>query len=148
MEQVCRVDQAKQIHQAPSAARCGERQVASGRKASWNWNASTRLRALWLPIFRPHVFFLAILNNQYDKQPFGVTLRVAKKWFNETLEGELAGSLLLNRSGYLVRPKLVYAYSDSIKLIGGVEYFGGSDKTSYGRQDRNRGVFAELRYFF
>ena len=71
-----------------------------------------------------------------------------KKWFNETLEGELAGSLLLNRSGYLVRPKLVYATSDSIKLIGGIEYFGGSDKTSYGRQYKNRGVFAELRYCF
>ena len=77
-----------------------------------------------------------------------MTLRVAKKWFNETLEGELAGSLLLKRSRYLVRPKLVYAYSDSIKLIGGVEYFGVLDKTSYGRQDKNRGVFVELRYFF
>ena len=100
------------------------------------------------PAVKPIAIQNAILNNQYDKQQFGVTLRVAKKWFNETLEGELAGSLLLNRSGYLVRPKLVYAYSDSIKLIGGVEYFGGSDKTSYGRQDKNRGVFAELRYFF
>lgn len=100
------------------------------------------------PAVKPFAIQNAILNNQYDKQQFGVTLRVAKKWFNETLEGELAGSLLLNRSGYLVRPKLVYAYSDSIKLIGGVEYFGGSDKTSYGRQDKNRGVFAELRYFF
>ena len=90
----------------------------------------------------------AILNSQYDKQQYGLTLRVGKKWLNETLEGELAGSLLLNRSGYLVRPKLNYAWSDSLKLIAGVEYFSGSDKTSYGRQEKNRGVFAEVRYFF
>ncbi len=100
------------------------------------------------PAIRPFAIQNAILNNQYDKQQFGMTLRVAKKWFNETLDGELAGSVLLNRSGYLVRPKLVYAYTDSIKLIGGVEYFGGSGKTGYGRQEKNRGVFAEMRYFF
>ncbi|MEO6024758.1 MAG: DUF1302 family protein [Burkholderiales bacterium] len=90
----------------------------------------------------------AILNNQYDKQQYGLTMRIGKKWLNETLEGELAGSLLLNRSGYLVRPKLIYAANDRLKLIAGVEYFSGSDKTSYGRQEKNRGVFAEARYFF
>lgn len=97
-----------------------------------------------------HLFAVqnAILNNQYDKQQFGVTFRVSKKWLNETLEGEVAGSLLLSRAGYLIRPKLAYAWSDSIKLIGGVEYFGGSDKTSYGRQEKNHGVFAEFRYYF
>ena len=100
------------------------------------------------PAIRSFAVQNAILNNQYDKQQFGMTLRVSKKWFNETLEGELAGSVLFNSSGYLVRPKMVYAYSDSVKLIGGIEYFGGSDKTSYGRQDKNRGLFAEVRYFF
>ena len=100
------------------------------------------------PAIKPLAVQNAILNNQYDKQQYGLTLRVAKKWFNETLEGELAGSVLLNRSGYLVRPKLVYAWTDNIKFIAGAEYFAGSDKTSYGRQDKNRGVFVEARYYF
>ena len=100
------------------------------------------------PGVRPFAIQNAILNNQYDKQQYGLTLRVAKKWFNETLEGELAGSLLLNRSGYLIRPKLIYAFSDSIKFIGGFEYFDGSENTAYGRQDKNRGLFTEVRYFF
>ena len=100
------------------------------------------------PAVKPFAVQSAILNNQYDKNQFGLTARIAKKWFNETLEGELAGALLLNRSGYLIRPKLIYAYNDNVKLIGGLEYFDGSDKTSYGRQDKNRGIFAEVRYFF
>jgi hypothetical protein len=100
------------------------------------------------PAIQPFAVQNAILNNQYDKQQYGLTFRISKKWLNETLEGELAGAALLNRSGYLIRPKVIYAYSDSIKLIGGFEYFGGSDKTSYGRQEKNRGVFAEMRYYF
>jgi hypothetical protein len=100
------------------------------------------------PGVQPFAIQNAILNNQYDKQQYGLTLRIAKKWFNETLEGELAGSLLLKRSGYLIRPKLVYAYSDNIKFIGGFEYFAGSDNTAYGRQEKNRALFAEARYFF
>lgn len=100
------------------------------------------------PAIRSFAIQNAILNNQYDKQQYGLTLRIAKKWFNETLEGELAGGMLLNRSGYLIRPKLVYAFSDNVKFIGGFEYFDGSDKTSYGRQDKNKSVFAEVRYFF
>ncbi len=100
------------------------------------------------PAIQPFAVQNSIISNQYDKLQYGLTLRVAKKWFNETLDGEIAGSVLLNRVGYLIRPKMVYAYSDSIKLIGGFEYFGGSEKTSYGSQNKNRGIFAEVRYFF
>ncbi len=90
----------------------------------------------------------AVSNNQYDRNQEGVSARIAKKWFNETLEGELAAVLLLNRTGYSVRPKVTYAVSDTLKVMSGFEYFHGSDKTSYGVLEKNQGVFAELRYFF
>lgn len=90
----------------------------------------------------------AVAGNQYDSHQQGISVRIGKKWFNETVEGELAGAFLLNRSGYLLRPKLSWAASDNLKLITGVEYFGGSDKTSYGVLEKNNGVFAEARYFF
>jgi hypothetical protein len=75
-------------------------------------------------------------------------VRIAKKWWNETLETELSGSALLERRGYLIRPRLVYAWSDQIKLLAGYEYFDGSSNTLYGLLKRNRLLFTELRYFF
>lgn len=90
----------------------------------------------------------AIASNQYDESQYGLSVRIGKKWWNETLEGELAGSMLLNRSGYVLRPKLIYILSDSFKFIAGAEYYHGSDKTTYGLLEKNRAVFTELRYFF
>lgn len=90
----------------------------------------------------------AILTSQLDRDQNGVSVRVAKKWWNETLETELSGSALLERRGYLVRPRLSYAWSDQIKLLAGYEYFDGSSNTLYGLLKRNRLLFTELRYFF
>jgi hypothetical protein len=90
----------------------------------------------------------AVLSSQYDRTQQGLTARIAKKWLNQTLEGELAGTALLTRDGYAVRPKLSYSVSDSLKVITGFDYFRGSDKTLYGLLEKNSTVFAELRYFF
>jgi hypothetical protein len=90
----------------------------------------------------------AVAGNQYDSHQLGLSARIAKKWFNDTVEGELAGAFLLNRSGYSLRPKLSWAASDNLKLITGFDYFGGSDKTFYGVLEKNNTVFAEARYFF
>ena len=90
----------------------------------------------------------AITSNQYDREQYGASARIAKKWFNETLEGELAGSVLFNRDGYSLRPRATYIWSDSIKILGGYEWYKGSDKTLFGRLEKNKTVFAELRYFF
>jgi len=90
----------------------------------------------------------AVSNNQYDRSQQGLTLRVDKKWFNETLEAEFAGVALLNRDGYLLRPRVIYLYSDSIKFIAGYEYLKGSDQTAYGLLEKNKTLFAEARWYF
>ena len=90
----------------------------------------------------------AILTSQLDRDQNGVSVRIAKKWWNETLETELSGSALLERRGYLIRPRLSYAWSDQIKLLAGYEYFDGSSNTLYGLLKRNRLLFTEVRYFF
>ncbi len=43
-----------------------------------------------------------VMATQYDKDLHGLSARIGKKWLNETLEGEFAGSLLLNRPGYFL----------------------------------------------
>lgn len=90
----------------------------------------------------------AVVNYQYDRRQQGVSARIDKKWFNETLEAELAATALLNRDGYVVRPRMIYMWSDSIKLIAGYEYFRGSDKTTYGLLEKNRTLYSEVRWYF
>ena len=90
----------------------------------------------------------AIVNSQYDRRQQGMSVRIDKKWFNETLEAELAAIALLNRDGYFVRPRIIYLWSDSIKLIAGYEYFVGSDKTTYGLLEKNRTLYSEVRWYF
>lgn len=89
-----------------------------------------------------------VLGSQYDENLHGISARVGKKWMNETLEGEFAGSALLNRHGFFLRTKFSYIWSDELKLIGGYEYAEGADTTSYGRQEKNKALFFEVRYYF
>ncbi len=90
----------------------------------------------------------AILTSQLDQQQNGLSLRLAKKWLNETLETEVSGVTLLERRGYLIRPRLIYAWSDQVKVLAGYEHFDGSNSTLYGLLRRNRLLFTELRFFF
>lgn len=90
----------------------------------------------------------AVAASQYDRDLFGVTARLGRKWLNETLEGEIAGSMLLTRTGYSLRPRVMYAISDSLKVIGGVEWYRGSDRTTFGLLEKNRTLFGEARYIF
>ena len=90
----------------------------------------------------------AIFSSQLDRNQNGVSLRIAKKWWNQTLETELAGSSLIERRAYSVRPRITYLWSDSIKLLAGYEYYQGGSDTLFGYLKKNNVLFAELRYFY
>lgn len=90
----------------------------------------------------------AVASNQVDRHQTGLTARIGRKWLNETLEGEIAGSVLVTRTGYSLRPRVLYAVSDSLKVIGGFEWYRGSDRTTFGLLEKNRTLFGEVRYFF
>jgi len=89
-----------------------------------------------------------IFSSQLDRNQDGISIRIAKKWMNETLETELAGSTLLERNGYSLRPRVTYLWSDSIKLLAGYEYYAGNSNTYYGYLKKNNTLFMELRYFY
>ena len=92
--------------------------------------------------------FHAILANQLDRTQNGVSVRIAKKWWNETLETELAGVSLLDRHGYSVRPRVTYLWSDQVKILSGYEYYQGSSDTLFGLLHKNSLLFIEMRYFY
>ena len=92
--------------------------------------------------------FHAILTNQLDRTQNGISVRIAKKWWNETLETELSGLSLIDRNGYSVRPRMTYLWSDQVKILSGYEYYQGSSDTLYGLIHKNSLLFIEMRYFY
>ena len=91
---------------------------------------------------------LAAVSNQRDQVQQGASLRVSYKWFNETLEGEIAGVLSFTRLDYVIRPKVIYAFPDRWKGTLSTDVFRGSGKTLFGRLQDNSAVYVELRYSF
>ncbi|MDA1331626.1 MAG: hypothetical protein O3A65_03970 [Proteobacteria bacterium] len=90
----------------------------------------------------------ALTNHQLDKDEYGMSIRVGKKWLNDTLEVEFAASTLFKRHGYAVRPKMTYSINDHFKATTGLEYFDGAADTIFSLQNKNKTIFSELRYFF
>jgi hypothetical protein len=88
----------------------------------------------------------ALFSNQLTQNQTGGSLRVAYKWFHETLEGEILGVGNFDRGDGLTRVKLSYAFTDSLKGIIGGEKYDGPDESFYGSLKQNSTAFAEVRY--
>lgn len=90
----------------------------------------------------------AVLDGQRDRLNNGISFRVSKKWFNDTLEAEIFTVINLTRNDSFWRPLLTYAFNDHWKGTIGAEFYHGAQDTQFGGLKANRGVFAELRYGF
>lgn len=90
----------------------------------------------------------AVLDGQRNRVNSGISFRVSKKWFNDTLEAEIFTLINLTRSDSFSRPLLTYAFNDHWKGTIGAEVYRGAKDTQFGGLKPNRGVFAELRYGF
>jgi len=90
----------------------------------------------------------AIASNQLDPKTYGLTMRVSNKWFNATLDAELALIFSLPRHDYLVRMKSTYAFTDQWAGTVGGDIFRGPVDSFYGSLRKNSVAFMELRYAF
>jgi hypothetical protein len=100
------------------------------------------------PFLRTVALRFAALTSQRNAFQQGVSLRVNYKWFNETLEGEIAGVLSFTRLDFVLRPKVVYAFTDRWKGTLGADIFRGSRNVFFGRLRQNSGAYVEMRYSF
>ncbi len=100
------------------------------------------------PILRPTVILAAGIANQLDRFQHGMSIRIANKWLNDTLEGEIAGVLSFTRHDYTIKPKLIYAFNDQVKGTLGLDVFRGDSETYYGRLRKNSSLYAEIKYSF
>jgi hypothetical protein len=98
------------------------------------------------PAFRAVAIEQATINNQLDRVQESITLRVSKKWFNETLETEVASIVGLNRLDYALRPKAKYAITDRLRATVGGDIFRGPTPSFFGRIRDTSTAYVELRW--
>jgi hypothetical protein len=70
--------------------------------------------------------------DQTEADQVGLSLRLANKWLNETVEAELAGVYALTQRQYALRPRLIWHVNDRLKLTLGADLYGGDDDTNFG----------------
>jgi hypothetical protein len=98
------------------------------------------------PAYRAVAIEQATINNQLDQVQESITFRVSKKWFNETLETEVASIVGLNRLDYAVRPKAKYAITDRLRVTVGGDIFRGPTPSLFGRIRDTSTAYVELRW--
>jgi hypothetical protein len=90
----------------------------------------------------------AIAGGQQDRFSYGLSSRVGKKWFNDTLEAEILVFADFTRLSSYVRPLITYAFTDHLKSTIGADLYYGENQTVFGQLKRNQNVFVEMRYSF
>ena len=105
-------------------------------------------QAIANPLLRSVAIQGAVLSNQLNRFQHGVSFRFSNKWFNETLEGEIAAVASFGRSNYFIRPKLAYAFNDNIKGTLGLDIYRGENNTFFGQLRNSSLLFSEIKYSF
>ncbi len=90
----------------------------------------------------------ALFSSQLDTVQNGVSVRLDKKWWNDTLDLDLMGVVNFERTNWLIRPKLAYDLTDEWKAIIGGEIYRGKSVSQFGFLEDNTTAFAELKWSF
>lgn len=90
----------------------------------------------------------SVISDQLRRDMHGISVRVVDKFFNETLECEIAAVAWLGDREGTLRPKLSYAVSDHLKLIVGGQLFFGPKDSFFGQFRHASTAFTELRWGF
>jgi len=109
----------------------------------FNPTTETRLNA---QLFQ-RIFFDHAPNILFDQYESGISLLVNHK-FPHNWEAEALLIHSLNRSDWMVRPKLTWGFQPNWRLDLGVDVFGGPPTGLFGRYDNQDRVYTELRRDF
>ena len=100
------------------------------------------------PLLRPIVQRSAQVMDQLDEHKYGWSMRLAKRWANDTVEGEMTILMSYPRHDYVVRGKLSYRLADGWKLMAGMDLLRGSGNSYYGQLKDNSVVYTMVEYGF
>ncbi len=108
----------------------------------WNLNLQYSYRRIFdfgdlnlvqSPIARAVALQSAAVNNQLDHTQNGLTFRVARKFFADTLDVELAALGFFETGDAAIRPKLTYSINDRLRFTAGADIFVGPSLSYFGR---------------
>jgi hypothetical protein len=100
------------------------------------------------PLLRPIVQRSAQVMDQLDEHKYGWSMRLAKRWANDTVEGEVTMLMSYPRHDHVLRGKLSYRLTDGWRLIAGMDLLRGSGNSYYGQLRDNSVVYTMLEYGF
>jgi hypothetical protein len=100
------------------------------------------------PLVRSLATQAAISWNQLESSQYGATVRVADKWFNDVLEGEIALMFAIGHREYVFRPRLVYHVNDRVKMTLGMDRYGGTTSSFFGQLRPLSSTFIECQFGF
>ena len=84
-----------------------------------------------------------------DRVNSRITLRAAKYIdTEETLQVEITTVYRINDEDYWIAPNVEYKVTDSWRLKGGFDIFGGGEATTFGQFDKKDRIYVEARYSF
>lgn len=86
--------------------------------------------------------------NQTRATQTGITWRIAKSAFNDSLRVETSGVALANHEGGLTRVQTDYIPRDAIHIRMGIEYYHGKSKGFFGQLRENKLGYVEASYDF
>jgi hypothetical protein len=91
---------------------------------------------------------LARLNSEYGRGETGATLRISDRFLNDKMRLELGAIYDFSQRSYLLRPRSIYSFSDSIRVSAGADYFHGREQSFFGARVKNSLAYVELVWIF
>ena len=104
-----------------------------------DWRINTQLYGRWLDEHR--------IEMVSDRMETGVTF-LAVHTFSSDLEMEFLAVSSLNRSDYMLRPKLLWKLAPAWRATAGFDIFGGGGEGRLSAYDRSDRAYVELRHWF
>jgi hypothetical protein len=101
-------------------------------------------RAIANPLVAAVAAQSAAVNNQLDETQNGVTVRIAKKWLEDTLDSEISGIVFAETGDAAIRPKLTYAIDDRVRITVGGDVFLGPALSYFGRVRRLSAFYVQI----
>ena len=83
----------------------------------------------------------------YDRNESGFSILMNHK-FSDRLQAEVLYIASLNRTDYMVRPRIIWDFQRNWQLVAGVDIFGGPPLGLFGQFDNRDRVYTELLYTF
>ncbi|HAR44222.1 MAG TPA: hypothetical protein DCS07_16580 [Bdellovibrionales bacterium] len=100
------------------------------------------------PVLRQIAGEVALLAAQTRPSQHGISLRIADRWFDDTLEAELGTAVWLADVDTVTRARAAYSLTERVTGIVGAEIYRGKSRGTFGRLRALSTFYGELRFLF